>query len=59
MVIVEYYKLGEIDGYTTDGSNGNINRFTVSTAYGFIGLACTSRNKMTPNHHLSGIKPTV
>ena len=59
MGIVEHYRLGEIVGETTAGTNGNVNFIPVAGGYQvtFTGMRVRKRDD-TP-HHGVGIKPTI
>lgn len=59
MGIVENYKLGDIVGETTAGTNGNINPFGLPGGYTviFTGMKVLKHDGST--HHGVGIKPTV
>ena len=59
MGIVERFKLGEIVGETTAGTNGNINPFRVPGGYSivFTGMKVVKHDGTT--HHGVGIAPTV
>lgn len=59
MGIVEHYKLGEIVGEPTAGTNGNVNPFSLPGGYTivFTGMKVTKHDDST--HHGVGIKPTV
>ena len=57
--IIEHYRLGEIVGSTTAGTNGNANSFEVPGDYSivFTGLKVLKHDGST--HHGVGIRPTV
>lgn len=59
MGIVEAYKLAEIVGEPTAGTNGNINPFTLPGGYSisWTGMKVLKHDGMT--HHGVGIRPTV
>lgn len=59
MGMVEYYKLGEVVGSTTAGTNGNINPFALPGGYTviFTGMKVVRHDGTT--HHGVGIHPTV
>jgi C-terminal processing protease CtpA/Prc len=59
MGIVEAYKLGEIVGESTAGTNGNVNPFGVPGGYriSWTGMKVLKHDNST--HHGVGIKPTV
>lgn len=59
MGIVENYKLGEIIGEPTAGTNGNINPFTLPGGYTliFTGMKVVKHDGSV--HHGVGIKPTI
>jgi len=57
--IVEYYKLGDIVGSTTAGTNGDVNSFTLPGGYivSWSGLKVLKHDGS--RHHGVGISPTV
>lgn len=59
MGIVEAYKLGEIVGEPTAGTNGNVNRFHVCGTYiiGWTGMRVIKHDDS--QHHGVGIRPTI
>jgi C-terminal processing protease CtpA/Prc len=59
MGIIEHYKLGEILGGTTAGTNGNINPFQLPGGYSirWTGMKVTKHD--STRHHGVGIKPTI
>ena len=59
MGIVEAYKLGEIIGERTAGTNGNINRITFSNGWSitFTGMKVLKHDGS--RHHGIGINPTI
>ena len=59
MGMVEHYKLGEIVGQATAGTNGNINPFTLPGGYRIIWTGMKVLKHDHSQHHLVGIKPTV
>ncbi|HEY7395558.1 MAG TPA: S41 family peptidase, partial [Gemmatimonadaceae bacterium] len=59
MGIVEQFKLGEIVGSTSAGTNGNVNPFTVMGAYSIAYTGMRVRKLDNTPHHGVGIKPTI
>ena len=59
MAIVERYRLGEIVGSPTAGTNGNINPFTVPGGYGITWTGMKVLKHDGSQHHGVGIAPTV
>jgi hypothetical protein len=59
MGIVEHYKLGEIVGSTTAGTNGNINPFELPGGYRVVWTGMQVLKHDGSQHHGVGIKPTV
>jgi C-terminal processing protease CtpA/Prc len=59
MGIVEHYKLGEIVGGPTAGTNGNINPFKVPGGYTVIWTGMKVLKHDGSQHHGVGILPTV
>jgi len=59
MGIVEHYKLGEIVGGPTAGTNGNINPFTLPGGYTVIWTGMKVLKHDGSRHHGVGIQPTV
>ena len=59
MGIVEYYKLGEIVGGPTAGTNGNINPFALPGGYSVIFTGMKVVKHDGSQHHGVGIQPTV
>jgi C-terminal processing protease CtpA/Prc len=59
MGIVEYYKLGEIVGGPTAGTNGNINPFTLPGGYTLIWTGMKVLKHDGSQHHGVGIRPTI
>ncbi len=59
MGIVEHYKLGEIVGGPTAGTNGNVNPFSLPGGYTvvFTGMKVVKHDGST--HHGVGVRPTV
>ena len=57
--IVEAYRLGEIVGATTAGTNGNINRVSLPGGYLVIFTGMRVLKHDGSEHHLVGIRPTV
>jgi C-terminal processing protease CtpA/Prc len=59
MGIVEHYKLGEIVGSATAGTNGNVNPFTVPGGYVVRWTGLQTLKQDGSRHHGVGILPTV
>jgi C-terminal processing protease CtpA/Prc len=59
MGIVEYYKLGEIVGETTAGTNGNVNPFELPGGYSVTWTGMKVLKQDGSQHHGIGIHPTV
>jgi C-terminal processing protease CtpA/Prc len=59
MGIVEAYKLGEIVGETTAGTNGNINMLTLPGGYRIVFTGMKVLKHDGSRHHGVGIAPTV
>jgi hypothetical protein len=59
MGIVEHYKLGEIVGQPTAGTNGNINPVTLPGGYTIIFTGMKVLKHDGSQHHGIGIRPTV
>ena len=59
MGIVEYYKLGEIVGSTTAGTNGNVNPFMLPGGYRVAWTGMQVLKHDGSQHHGVGIAPTV
>lgn len=59
MGIVEYYKLGEILGEATAGTNGNVNPFILPGGYGITWTGMKVLKQDGSQHHGVGIRPTV
>src|SRR5262245_26285470 len=59
MGIVEHYKLAEIVGGSTAGTNGNINPFTVPGGYSIVWTGMKVLKHDGSQHHGIGIRPTI
>jgi C-terminal processing protease CtpA/Prc len=59
MGIVEHYKLGEIVGETTAGTNGNVNPVTLPGGYTMVWTGMKVLKHDGSQHHGIGIRPTV
>jgi C-terminal processing protease CtpA/Prc len=59
MGIVEYYKLGEIVGGPTAGTNGNVNPFTLPGGYTLMWTGMKVLKHDGSQHHGVGIRPTI
>lgn len=59
MGIVEYYKLGEIVGGPTAGTNGNVNPFTLPGGYRLYWTGMKVLKHDGSQHHGVGIRPTI
>jgi C-terminal processing protease CtpA/Prc len=59
MGIVEYYKLGEIVGGPTAGTNGNVNPFTLPGGYTLVWTGMKVLKHDGSQHHGVGIRPTI
>ncbi len=59
MGIVEAYKMGEIVGSTTAGTNGNVNPFTLPGGYTVSWTGMQVLKHDGSRHHGVGIRPTV
>lgn len=59
MGIVENYKLGEIIGATTAGTNGNVNPFTLPGGYRVYWTGMRVLKHDGSQHHGIGIAPTI
>lgn len=59
MGMVEHYKLAEIVGETTAGTNGNVNPFTVPGGYTIAWTGMKVLKHDGSRHHGVGIRPTV
>jgi C-terminal processing protease CtpA/Prc len=57
--IIEHYRLGEIIGEPTAGTNGNIHWLTLPSGYDFVWTALRVTNYDGSRHHGFGIKPTI
>ncbi|MDP2886981.1 MAG: S41 family peptidase [Ignavibacteria bacterium] len=59
MSFVEHYKLGEIIGEATAGTNGNVNAFRVPGGYRITWTGMKVVKHDGPQHHGIGILPTI
>jgi C-terminal processing protease CtpA/Prc len=59
MGIVEHYKLGEIVGETTAGTNGNVNPFELPGGFSMTWTGMKVLKQDGSQHHGVGIAPTV
>ncbi len=59
MGIVEHYKMGEIVGTTTAGTNGNVNPFMLPGGYMVFWTGMKVLKHDGRQHHGTGIQPTV
>jgi len=59
MGIVEYYRLGEIVGGPTAGTNGNVNRFSLPGGYTLMFTGMKVLKHDGSQHHGVGILPTI
>jgi hypothetical protein len=59
MGIVENYKLGEILGETTAGTNGNVNPFALPGGYNITWTGMKVLKQDGSQHHGVGIRPTI
>lgn len=59
MGIVEAYKIGEIIGEATAGTNGNINPFTLPGGYNVVWTGMKVIKHDGTRHHGVGIRPTI
>ncbi len=59
MGMVEHYKLGEIVGQPTAGTNGNVNPFLLPGGYRVFWTGMRVLKHDHSQHHLIGIQPTV
>jgi C-terminal processing protease CtpA/Prc len=59
MGIVEHYRLGEIVGQTTAGTNGNMNSFGLPGGFQISWTGMRVLKNDGSQHHLVGIRPTV
>ena len=57
--IIEHYKLGELVGEPTAGTNGNVNRFELPGGYRIIWTGMKVLKQDDSRHHGVGILPTV
>ncbi len=59
MSFIEHYKLGEIVGQPTAGTNGNVNHFTLPGGFRVTWTGMRVVKHDGSQHHLIGILPTV
>jgi C-terminal processing protease CtpA/Prc len=59
MGIIEAYRLAEIVGEPTAGTNGNVNPFTLPGSYTIVWTGMKVLKHDGSQHHGIGIKPTV
>ncbi len=59
MGIVEYYKLGEIVGSATAGTNGNVNPVALPGGYTITWTGMKVLKQDGSRHHGVGIQPTI
>jgi C-terminal processing protease CtpA/Prc len=59
MGIVQAYKLGEIAGDPTAGTNGNVNQFTLPGGYTVVWTGMKVHKHDGSQHHGIGIQPTI
>jgi C-terminal processing protease CtpA/Prc len=59
MGFVEFYKLGEIVGGPTAGTNGNVNPFSLPGGYSMSWTGMRVLKQNGSYHHGVGIQPTV
>ncbi|MBN2431001.1 MAG: peptidase S41 [Acidobacteria bacterium] len=59
MGIIEHYRLGEIVGQTTAGTNGNVNPFPLPGGFRIVWTGMKVLKHDDSPHHLVGIRPTV
>jgi C-terminal processing protease CtpA/Prc len=59
LAIVEHYRLGELVGQTTPGTNGNVNLVRLPGGYRFLFTGMKVLKHDGSQHHLIGIRPTV
>jgi len=59
MGIIEHYRLGEIIGEATAGTNGNVNSFRLPGGFGATWTGMRVLKHDGSKHHLIGIRPTV
>jgi C-terminal processing protease CtpA/Prc len=57
--IIEHYKLGEIVGGPTAGTNGNVNPFALPGGYTIVWTGMKVLKHDGSRHHGVGIKPTI
>ena len=57
--IIEHYKLAEIVGEATAGTNGNVNPFTLPGGYRVVWTGMKTLKHDGSRHHGVGIQPTV
>ena len=57
--IVEHYKLGEIVGQSTAGTNGDVNPFTVPCGFTIAWTGLRVLKHDGSQHHGVGIQPTI
>ena len=59
MGIIEHYKLAEIVGQPTAGTNGNVNPFTIPGGYTIVWTGMRVLKHDGSQHHGVGIQPTI
>lgn len=59
MGIVEHYRLAEIVGSTTGGTNGNVNSIRIPGGFSLIWTGMKVLKHDGSQHHGVGIKPTI
>jgi C-terminal processing protease CtpA/Prc len=59
MSFIEFYKLAEIVGQPTAGTNGNVNPFMLPGGFRIIWTGMKVLKHDGSQHHLIGIQPTV
>ena len=59
MGIVEHYKLAEIVGQPTAGTNGNVNPFTIPGGFTIVWTGMRVLKHDGSQHHGVGIQPTI
>lgn len=59
MSFIEHYKLAEIVGQPTAGTNGNVNRMVLPGGYRFTWTGMKVTKHDGSQHHLIGIQPTI
>jgi C-terminal processing protease CtpA/Prc len=57
--IVEHYRLGELVGQATAGTNGDMNMMRLPGGYRFFWTGMKALKQDGSQHHLIGIRPTV